>query len=355
MSSSGKNTVRLKDIAASLGISKTAVSLALKDSARVSKDMKLKVRVEAKRLGYKAVPLVSNVMASMRSKKNAPFLESIVLVNASKLRNVEEQFPIFSKYIVGVNAEANKMGYSVYRVWLYDDALDCKKLQSILRARNIRGGIIIGQMSDNVLPSSYDSVWKNFHFVSAGLKIKNHQIDFVSADKFLIAQYVTRKIIAKGFRRPCLVLHRSIDNLVEGRFSGGFLSAQLELPELDRIPPFLDVDEAKKRPELFLDFIGKHKPDVIFSLSSLTSLWLENNEIGACIPKSIVRIETEYRGAGFDWVAVDKNYELVGRLAVRKLFDILNSPSSKESTKINTGTIVQPHWNKNPLSKKGGK
>ncbi len=355
MNNSSKSRVCLKDIAESLGVSKMSVSLALKDSPRVSKAMRLKICSVAKSMGYETTPLISNVMANMRSKKPEPFLESIVLINANKLKNIEEKFPIFSKYIDGVEAEANRMGYSVYRAWLYDKNLDSKRLLSVLKARNIRGGIIIGQMSDNILPKAFDNVWKNLQFVSAGLKIQNKQIDFVSADKFLIAQYVTRKIISKGFKRPCLVLHKSIDNLVEGRFTGGFLSAQLDLPEADRIPPFLAVEEVKKTPKMFLDFINKHKPDVIFSLSSLTSLWLDCEEINASIPKKIARIETEYRGDGFDWVAVDKNYELVGRLAVRKLFDILNSPSTKENTKINTGTIVQPHWNKNPLSKKGGK
>ena len=49
-------------------------------------------------------------------------------------------------------------------------------------------------------------------------------------------------------------------------------------------------------------------------------------------------------------MAIDQNYELVGRLAVRKLFEILNAPQS--STRAPTATIVQPNWNRKLLVSK---
>ena len=46
------------------------------------------------------------------------------------------------------------------------------------------------------------------------------------------------------------------------------------------------------------------------------------------------------------WIAIDKNYELVGRLAVRKLFELLNTPARLKDINVPTATIVQPSLNK---------
>ena len=91
-------------------------------------------------------------------------------------------------------------------------------------------------------------------------------VDFVSADKFLIARRAAEKAIEKGCKRLGLVLEKSVDDIVDGRFSGGFLRAQLALPEKERIPPFLEVAEAKENPKIFYAWMKKYKTDSILSI-----------------------------------------------------------------------------------------
>lgn len=44
-------------------------------------------------------------------------------------------------------------------------------------------------------------------------------VDFISADKFLIARRAAGKAIEKGSKRLGFVLDAAIDDLVDGRFS----------------------------------------------------------------------------------------------------------------------------------------
>ncbi len=337
----------LKDIAKCAGISKAAASFALSGSKKVSEQTRKRVREIADKFGYKRNPILSSVMSQIKNGSDKKFLETIVLINANKSKDAPNKYPIFSKYIDGVKSEAAEMGYAVYEIWLYDKAQDSKRLEIILQSRGIRGGIIIGHADDTVLPPKFSNIWSKFKFVSAGIRTRSPVFDFISADKFLIAHFATTNIIKSGYRRPALVIDEHIDEVVEGRFIGGFLRAQLSLPEISRIPPFLDVAKARKTPKVFFDWILKHKPDVIFSISSTTSEWLIKPEISGKIPNCIDIIQLERKSESGEWLPIDQNYELVGRLAVRKLFEILNAPQSER--RMPTGTIVQPDWNKKLL------
>ena len=131
----------MSEIAAKLGISKTAVSLALRNSTRISPKTKSKVRMQAKRMGYAVSPLVSTLMSNMRTSKARDNLETIVLINANRERNILQKYPIFSKYAEGVKSEAAMLGYSVYEVWLYEPGMSAEKLMRVMHSRGIRGGV----------------------------------------------------------------------------------------------------------------------------------------------------------------------------------------------------------------------
>jgi len=341
--------VSMRDIAEALGISKGSVSLAMNDSKKISEETKALVRKTALKLGYKRNALVSSVMSGLKGFKPNKFLETIVLINANKSEDAPEKYPIFSKYISGIKDEAAALGYAVYQIWLHNKHLSARKLQSILESRGIRGGIIIGHVDDNILPDKFAQIWQNFKFVSAGLKTFNPILDFISADKFLIAHYATKKVIENGYRRPALILAKHIDDLVEGRFIGGFLRAQLELDPQDRIPPFLDIPAAEKNPQVLYDWLKQNKPDVIFSISNSTSEWLTDR--ATAIPQNIPMIHLERKWGNNNWVGIDQNYEMVGCIAVRKLFTALNAPVYLKDADVRTATIVLPKWN-DPIADK---
>ena len=341
-----KANCSLKEIAEKLVISKGAVSLALNDSKKISATTKKSVQDMAKKLGYKKNPLVSRVMSSLKGNRNKAFLETIVLINANIAQDASEKYPIFAEYIKGINEEAQELGYVVYPVWLHEPSLSPKRLCDILTSRGIRGGVIIGHINDTILPEKFVDVWQNFKFVSAGLRTFNPTLDFISADKFLIARYATEILINRGYKRPALVIDEHIDELVEGRFVGGFLRTQLQLPENARIPPFTNVALAMKNSKIFFDWISKYKPDAIFTVSNYTANWIKSKEVSQELPSKTKFVELERKSTNDGWIAIDKNYELVGRLAVRKLFELLNTPTRLKDINVPTATIVQPSLNK---------
>ena len=221
----GHGHARLKDIAERAGISKAAVSFALSGSTKVSEKTRRKIRALANKFGYKPNPIVSSVMSQIKNGGEKKFLETIVLINANKSKDAPKKYPIFSKYIDGVRSESAEIGYAVYEIWLHEKSLNAQRLETILDSRGIRGGIIVGHADDTTLPPFFSNIWTKFKFVSAGIRTRNPVFDFISADKFLIAHFATTNIIRSGYKRPALVIDEHIDEVVEGRFIGGFLRA----------------------------------------------------------------------------------------------------------------------------------
>jgi len=116
----------------------------------------------------------------------------------------------------------------------------------------------------------------------------------------------------------------------------------LLLSERNRIPPFLKLSLAIKKPKIFSDFISKYKPDVILSFSEHTNETLER--INARIPSTITQIRLESTSEKHDWQAIDLNYEAVGATAMKQLADYVNRPLKNELYDVSLMTIISPKW-----------
>ncbi len=334
--------ITMADIANALGISKASVSFAMNGSPKISPKLRKKILSTAKKMGYKKNPVLSAVLSNLKNKESNGYFGSIALINANPKRDAFIKYPIFAKYANGVKAEAEKLGFSIFEVWLHSPNLTPTKLKDILDARGINGALILGHTNSNDFSKEYIDVLKTLKILSIGVKMTNFDTDCVCADKFRIAYHATKKVISLGFKRPALVLSEEIDSIVEGRFSGGFMSAQLLLSEKNRIPPFLKLNLAIKKPKIFSDFISKYKPDVILSFSEHTNERLER--INAKIPSEIAQIRLESTSETDVWNAIDLNYEAVGATAMKQLVDYINRPLKDELYDVSLMTIISPKW-----------
>ena len=332
----------MNDIARALGISKASVSFALNGSTKVSEDTRKKVFNTAKKLGYKKNPMLSAVLSNLKSNDSGRFFGTIAIINANSKRDAFKRYPIFAKYVNGVKEQSQKLGFSTFEVWLHSPNFTPAKLKQIFEARGIRGALILGHTQSDIFTPEYMEVLRNFKLVSIGVKVKNSNIDCVCADKFRIAYHAMSNVLALGYKRPALVLSEEIDSIVEGRFSGGFMSAQLQLAEKNRIPPFLKLNLAIKKPKIFSDYIAKYKPDVILSFSEHTNESLER--INAKIPSDIAQIRLESSSEINDWKAIDLNYEAVGATAMKQLADYINRPLKSELNDVSLMIIISPKW-----------
>jgi len=332
--------VTLADIAKKVKISKSAVSLALKDSPMVSEKTRKRVISVARKMGYIRNELVSSMMSSMKKSRCGNFVETIALVNGNADEYAFVNHPTLSKYCIGIRSEAKRLGYSINEFWFHDPRFTPATFSKILRTRGIRGGIILGHSLGNVFPSEFKPVWDEFYFVSVGIKTYNPTLEMVSTDHHTVTYQAAMKARELGFSRPGLVMEEYIDDLVDGRFVAGFMRAQLNFPKTDRIEPFMDSDAKEGYEKRLFDWIDKAKPDAILYLLDST------RELLAKIPadKRPQLIQLERRGYVPNWMGMEQNNDLVGMVALRRLADMLNRRSSRVGENSNIFTLVPPTW-----------
>ena len=177
--------------------------------------------------------------------------------------------------------------------------------------------------------------------MATGVRTYNPTFDFACADHFLIAYHATLQALKRGYKRPALVLDEKIENLIEGRFTGGFLKAQLGLPRQNRIDPFFEVAAAKRNLDIFYSWFEKNRPDAIISLYNSPKAWLE--KIGVFAPRDIGLISLERRKSEPEWAGMNQRNDLVGEAAVEKLSKLLTQDCPVGGKAI-TATLISPEW-----------
>lgn len=350
------NQVSMNDVAKACGVSKNTVSLALRDSPSISPKTKSKILKAAKNLGYEKNMTFSKFMSEIKKHGANKYRETIALINANKNPNAFKEHPTIPCYVEGIRKAAKREGFAINEFWLYDKDLNGRKLARIMKQRGIRGGVITGLMDTNLLPQSYKEVWSSFKFVITGVRTYNPTLNFTIADHFLIAYKATLKALEYGYDRPALVLERRIDDLIEGRFTGGFLRAQLQMPKENRIEPFFDVKEANEDIEVFKKWFKKNKPNAIICLYNSVEKWVD--DMGLKVPQDLGLIQLERRTHQGKWAGMNQRNDIAGEEAIERLSQILYSPNPDFNINI-TASLISPEWvesetilNRNKTSKK---
>lgn len=313
----------MSDIAARVGLSKNTVSLALRNDPQIPSRTRSRIEHAAKSLGYVKNPVIAQLMTALRKEHPTGYRRTFALLNANLDPEAFTRHPTIPFYVTGCRRRAAQHGCTLDEFWLHDPELNGARLNRVLRARGIRGVIVVGLMKENRLPARFASVWEAHAAVVTGVRTHSPTLSFACADHHALVLEAMDNALRLGFRRPALVLEGTIDHLVDGRFGAGFHVAQQALPAKDRLPAFLEVDAARADRRKFDAWFRRHRPDSIFTLHTVVREWLE--ALGVRAPRDIGLIQLERRRGNLDWAGIDQHNDLVGEAAVDRLLTLLNN------------------------------
>src|SRR5471030_3130953 len=177
----------MSDIARRAGVSKNTVSLALRADPQIPEKTRRRIQRLAQGMGYQKNPTVAHLMAQLRKSRSPSFQSTLALLNASLDPAAFTRHPTIPVYVKGCRRRAAQLGYSLDEFWLHDKNLDGHRLNKILRARSIRGAIVVGLMKENRLPARFLPTWKEFHTVVTGVRTHDPTLSFACADHHILA------------------------------------------------------------------------------------------------------------------------------------------------------------------------
>ncbi len=328
--------VAMSDIAMRAGVSKNAVSLALRHDPQIPSKTRRRIERVARAMGYKKNPTVTHLMAQLRMSRAPAFQASLALLNANQDAAAFTRHPTIPLYVSGCRRRAEELGYRLDEFWLHDPQMNGERLNKILRARNIKGAIVVGLMKENRLPERFASTWEMIPTVVTGVRTREPALSFACTDHHMLALKAFQKAIDLGYRQPALVLDHVIDGLTDGRFSAGVQVAQAALPTSRRTRPFYFVEEARAEPELFHRWFAREKPDALLTLYNVVRTWLKDrSDVGL--------IQLEWRTRSPDWAGMDQHNDVVGEAAVDMVVSMIHH-GEQGAPAFPRGTLVGSTW-----------
>lgn len=314
----------MAQVAAAAGVSKNTVSLALRGSPRISNTTREEVEAAAAAIGYRRNAAVGCLMAELRRTGSARFEATLALLNANEDRDAFRTHPTVPVYVSGARKRAAELGYGLDEFWLHDPSISGKRLAAILRARGIRGGLVVGLLRSNELPERMRAVWAEFPAVVTGVRVRSPELSFAGSDQYSLALKAYEQAWALGYRRPALVLDPVIDALIDGRFTAGYLIGQQRFRRgRDPLPPFTQIAEARRDLGVFSKWLKETRPDVLFTLYHEVERWLERCQVN--VPAEIGLIQYEWRSQRSHWAGMDQRNDLVGEAAVDLLVSMIHN------------------------------
>jgi LacI family transcriptional regulator len=264
----------LRTIARELGISVTAVSLALRNEQGVSAETRTRVHLTAARLGYRPNPLVTAFQSYVRTGRGVRYEANLAWINDHPTADFWRTEPWTEGYLTGAQARAAELGFKLEEFHLAahgpDPARALERLAHVLESRGIHGVILpwlrhagtaaFGWEKFSVAMIGKNVVGRDDWLVEPDLPAFHH----ANPDAYYNLQLAWRRLHSLGCRRVALVLNRLNDSLVEAQQRACFLVMQEALPRKDRLEPLiLNREESRNELAVVQSWMRRIRPDGI--------------------------------------------------------------------------------------------
>ncbi len=305
----------MRDIARAAGVSVSAVSLALRNSPKISPARRDAVLRIAKKLGYQRDPRITELMAHLRTTRPQRTASTIAMLIPELTREQLAQYPPVHGLIEGAREMAARAGFSLDLVHLHDRGMSVRRARQILIARGAKG-VLIAPFASGVARIGFDC--SGLCVATAGYSIVEPRLHRACPDYLQMMDELLADCTARGYRRIGLVMTYGEGGIGEKLFTSSFLYWQSKIPPEQRIPvlPKLQIS-----PDNLRRWVDSHRPDVIVSAGSVFSMLLG---IGLRVPRDVAFASIDVSQSPTDAAGADHRYSLVGIEAVKLILSMLN-------------------------------
>ncbi len=310
--------VTLGEIAEKAGVTRMAVSLALRGKVGVSDATRSMVLRIAAELGYRPDPEVSNLMARIRAKTPATTKACIALLTAGPTTPGSQRSITERKYVEGVVTRANEYGYRIEEFSIFGKK-DAVQTAKILWNRGIDGIVIrplqYGLAEGGAHPLHFD--FERFHVVAISETLKTPVLDRSLPDQYSAMLTVLSELGNLNYRTIGLVLEEELNIRVNGKWTAAYLQHPFRSGLLSLPPPLIMASPNQADFDRWYD---RHRPDAIVSVNRYVLEFLRNR--GLRVPQDLGYASLDLDGdipENIGLSGIDQNSHMVGAAAVDML------------------------------------
>ena len=314
-----KFRIVLREIADKTGISRMAVSLALRNKSGVSVVTRKKVLKVAKELGYEPDPEVARLLSHIRVKKPVNTKACLALLTSGATSQDWKLYPTERKYVEGAHARAKEYGYHIEEFWMNEPGMTLSRLGNIIWSRGIEG-VIIAPLQSKLSEKAPRSIRLDFNLFSA-VEI-SETVEWPDLDRAVHDQYTSMlkaldELSDLNYKTIGLVLEEALDLRVNGKWTAAYLRYRNQWGA-KRLPPPLILDFPRQ--PAFDRWFDRYRPNAIISVDRFgLHLLIER---GLDIPGEVGYASLDVDGDANEYPdvsGIDQNSEIVGAAAVDML------------------------------------
>lgn len=246
----------VRGLARQLGVSATAVSLALKNSPRMSATLRARVHKLARETGYIPNARVAELMDEVRRSATPAYRSTLAAFSLYPEKEPWQTRSYLAQVLEGATVRARTHGYQLERFWLKQPGMTPARFRTILEARGIQGLFCLGSANpEETMPRELNK----FAIVTfaATIPTKLHRVMSHFASD---AHMMFEELLRRGYQRPGLSITLHGDRRTDHAYSSTYLSTWERRLQPPPVPVLRadDWDEAA-----FAYWFTTHRPDVI--------------------------------------------------------------------------------------------
>lgn len=304
--------VSCRDIAQRAEVSANTVSLALRNSPRISPETRARVREIAEQLGYSGDPRLTEYMRYMRARRESKHRPVLALVNAHSAPLATLKSVNIRGIAAAATAEAARQGFRLEEFWLGARRMTGERLSDILVSRGITGLVVLP------LPAGCSELplrWNSFAAISTCYSAYALGLNLVTTNRQHYLELSLRHLRRLGYRRIGLAIDADTDARSHHQTLAHFLWDQSNRPTAERVQPL-------SSPELDLstvrEWIRTERPEAVISTRNHVHGLLLNLHLSVPTDIGFVSLAASARDVPF-LAGVDERPAAVGVSAIDML------------------------------------
>jgi Transcriptional regulators len=302
----------MQDIADRAGVAISTVSYSLNNHPKIPEATRLKIQALARKMGYRPDAYVSTLMARLHGRRRQSEQAVLGLLTEKYMLKLFKTVPYHRDWYRGMQRRADELGYKIDIFQWEPETLPARNLATSLRARAIRGLVIAPQLNPS---GSLDFPFETFSCVAVGGSLVRPELHQVNTHYSHAMELAVEKLVARGYRRPGLVLPIPFNSHIRSAYLSTFLAIQYLNRNLGKVPPCLTPDFSGFH-DTVRPWFERHRPDVLLVVTPR-----EVREIvgkSARVPEEVGMIDLTCDDRA-EFSGIDQAGEALGRAAVENV------------------------------------
>jgi DNA-binding LacI/PurR family transcriptional regulator len=306
----------LRRIAATLDLSPSAVSLALRNSPKIPATTRQRVAAEAERIGYRPNAKLKELMSQLRHSGVQAKEACIGVISLYDTPRPWERSLHLTRVFDSMQCRADELGYRLEPLWLRAPGMTLSRFRTILDTRGIQALLCFGSPD---LSEPFPAELDHYAIVTQGLSIST-SLNRVTSHFYNDLTAALNKVHSRGYRRPGLVLGYYEEQRSAHAYTSAYLGWCEHIFGTPLVVPVLRTNRVEEKP--LIQWINKHKPDVVLfvhlydALGELQAV-LKRNGIHAPEDLGVVAVSQILEDTPF--TGMQQNQKLMGTWAVELL------------------------------------